>query len=144
MDKRSLQNNQYYPKIIGFQRTQSFGRAWDGVPITLRFLNRPNEAIADPGSIAVDLIFIKPLLGVCLKSVKIEIGVAWVVVRDEPARRFGLLDEVEGVEGRGVAPACFVEVFFRGVLRFVDEEIAAGEELDETLMRIRDLLGDVI
>ncbi len=75
---------------------------------------------------------------------EIEIGVAGIVVGDEPVRNFGLPNQIESIERRRVPPAYFVEVLFWSVLSFVDEKIRAREELDEALVRAGELFGDVM
>ncbi len=64
------------------------------------------------------------------------------MVGDVPFLGSCLLHEANGIHDGGVAPACFFEILFRGVLRFMDEEIDMFEEGDEILVWLEDFRGD--
>lgn len=68
----------------------------------------------------------------------------WVVMDNAPGGDFGFGDERCGVERRRVAPAHFLRVLLREVLRFVDEEIARLEEVDEALVLVEEGGRDLI
>lgn len=90
--------------------------------------------IADPGRLAGDVLLPEHAVSELCERVEVAVGVFGVVVDDEPVGDAGRADEGDGVGERGVAPADFGSVLFCGVLRFVNEGIAAGEKVDGALI----------
>ncbi len=87
-------------------------------------------AIGEPVDGAGDLLVGKLVARLGFEGAELGVCVLGIVMGDVPVAGANLIDEVDGMGEGGVTPSFFVDVFFGGVLDFMDEEVAAAVKVD--------------